>query len=63
MNNFLITLGIIFLAFNTLRFLLGNYNVFRNKNFHPVAKWINLVESVVINLTLAFLIYFYHTHK
>ena len=63
MINFFITLGIFLLSFNTFRFLLGNYIVFKNKDVHPLTKIINLIESIAINATLVFLIYFYILHK
>lgn len=58
----IIILGIIFLCINTFRFVLGNYNVWKDKKISIKIKMLSVAESLLINTTLAYLIWYWVKH-
>lgn len=58
----IIILGIIFLCVNTFRFVLGNYQVLKDKKQSIKIKVWNVIETVWMNATLAYLIWYWVKH-
>lgn len=60
--NFLIILGIIFLCVNTFRFVLGNYNIWKNKEMSIKIKIWNGIETLLMTWVLVYLIWYWSKH-
>lgn len=58
----IIILGIIFLCIETFRFVFGNYSIWKDRNVALFWKMFNFIESVLINVTLVYLIWYWVKH-
>ena len=56
----LILIGIIILCFNQVRFILGNYGVWKSKEIKLFLKIDNAIETLLTTTSLIYLIIYYY---
>jgi hypothetical protein len=60
MIKILFIIGLVFLSFNILRFIIGNYAIFKSKEIKWYLKVWNLIESIGITVVYILLVIKYY---